>query len=232
MKYQIMQRDYVNTGGSCMVGVTKVDLGYSKPLYVNCDEESYSIVTVDHINSEQEIDDYERITVDCMLWDYLTSNHPHFNMLVDCYNYYYQHDLKRFGAESVGRGRQDLLAAYRRHSQDTDSALYHLNVARDALRDVMAEMKPVTAQMTNAENYITNLIQREITVDEMVRAVNAFKFSYMRLTEQWSLYDEFVNSNNMNLVENYPFDRSFDDINVEEWCDNVLEMLADAHMNK
>jgi hypothetical protein len=96
----------------------------------------------------------------------------------------------------------------------------------------MAEMKPVTAQMTNAENYITNLIQREITVDDMVRAVNAFKFSYMRLTEQWSLYDEFVNSNNMNLVENYPFDRSFDDINVEEWCDNILEMLAEAHMNK
>lgn len=215
-----------------MVGVTKVDFGFSKPLYVNCDEESFSIVTVDHINSEQEIDDYESITVDYMLWDDLTSRHQYYETLVDCYHYYYINDVRRFGIDMAGRGRQDLLAAYKMQSRDTDSALYHLNVARDALRDVMSEMKPVTAQMTNAENYITNLIQREITVDEMVRAVNAFKFSYMRLTEQWSVYTDTVSSSNMDNVSNYPFDRSFDEINVEEWCDNVLEMLADAHMNK
>ena len=232
MLNNILQRDYVSTGGNCMVGVTKVDFGFSKPLYVNCDEESFSIVTVDHINRGLEIDDYESITVDYMLWDDLTSRHQYYETLVDCYNYYYQRDLHKFGVEMVGRGRQDLLVAYKMQSRDTDSALYHLNVARDALRDIMAEMKPVTAQMINAENYIVNLIQREISVENLVQAVNAFKFGYMQLVTQWDVYTDTVNSNNMNLVENYPFDRSFDDINVEDWCDNVLEILADAHMNK
>lgn len=215
-----------------MVGVTKVDFGFSKPLYVNCDEESFSIVTVDHISRGLEIDDYESITVDYMLWDDLTSHHQYYETLVDCYHYYYINDVRYFGAKIAGRGRQDLLAAYKMQSRYTDSALYHLNVARDALRDIMAEMKPVTAQMINAENYIVNLIQREICVEDLVRAVNAFKFGYMQLTAHWDIYTDTVNSNNMNLVENYPFDKSFDDINVEEWCDNVLEMLADAHMNK
>lgn len=215
-----------------MVGVTKVDFGFSKPLYVVCNEESFSIVTVDYISNELEVDDYEAITVDYMLWDDLTARHQYYETLVDCYHYYYINDVRRFSIESVGSGRQDLLAAYKMQSRDTDSALYHLNVARDALRDIMADMKPATAQMINAENYIVNLIQREISVEDLARAVNAFKFGYKQLVEQWDIYTDTVNNNNMNLVDGYPFDRSFDDLNVEEWCDNVLEMLADAHMNK
>ena len=64
MNYQVMNHEYLNTGGHCMVSVFEVWLpDENRTVFVNVGEEYCTITTVNHIMRDLEIDDYDKITV-------------------------------------------------------------------------------------------------------------------------------------------------------------------------
>ena len=64
MNYRIMNHEYLNTGGHCMVSVFEVWLpDENRTVFVNVGEGHCTITTVNHIMSDIEIDDFDKITV-------------------------------------------------------------------------------------------------------------------------------------------------------------------------
>ena len=64
MNYQIMNHEYLNTGGHCMVSVFEVWLpDENRTVFVNVGEGDCTITTVNHIMNDIEIDDFDKITV-------------------------------------------------------------------------------------------------------------------------------------------------------------------------
>lgn len=64
MNYRIMNHEYLNTGGHCMVSVLEVWLpDENRTVFVNVGEGHCTITTVNHIMSDIEIDDFDKITV-------------------------------------------------------------------------------------------------------------------------------------------------------------------------
>ena len=208
-----------------MVGVTEVDFGLGKPLFVNVNEESYSVTTVDHINSVVDVDDYESITVDYCLWESLDSDHPWYDVLADCYHWYYINDVRRFGKESTGEGIPQLMLAYK-VTLDESSDIANLNVISELLQRVLATDAEEVRQYKLAGDYIKCKLEQAHVVKDLITAINKFKFGYMDFTALWSLYDDIVCFGAFDDIEDYPFNKSFDEINIEKWCDNMLERLS------
>ena len=64
MNYQIINHDYMNTGGHCMVSVFEVWIkDVNKTVFVNIGEEYITMTTVNHIWRDLDIDDYNDITI-------------------------------------------------------------------------------------------------------------------------------------------------------------------------
>lgn len=57
---------------------------------------------------------------------------------------------------------------------------------------------------------------------EMIDALILFKQSYNKITELW---DMDVDLNELESVERYPFERSFDDICIPEWVNETVAEL-------
>jgi hypothetical protein len=64
MNYQVINHDYMNTGGHCMISVFEVWLkDDNKTVFVNVGEEYVTITTVNHICRDLDIEDYSDITI-------------------------------------------------------------------------------------------------------------------------------------------------------------------------
>lgn len=64
MNYSVISHNYENTGGHCMISVFEVWLpDENRTVFVNVGEGYCTITTVNHIMSDIEIDDFDKITV-------------------------------------------------------------------------------------------------------------------------------------------------------------------------
>lgn len=64
MNYNVISHNYENTGGHCMISVFEVWLpDENRTVFVNVGEEYCTVTTVNHIMSDLEIDDFDKITV-------------------------------------------------------------------------------------------------------------------------------------------------------------------------
>ena len=64
MNYKVISHDYEDTGGHCMVSVLEVWLpDENRTVFVNVGEGYCTITTVNHIISDIEIDDFDKITI-------------------------------------------------------------------------------------------------------------------------------------------------------------------------
>ena len=64
-KYQIINHDYINTGGNCMVSVFDVHFkAENVTRFVNVSDEYITLTTIDIINFDNDIDDYSAVTID------------------------------------------------------------------------------------------------------------------------------------------------------------------------
>lgn len=96
--YKVLNYEYENTGGNCMVGIFEVWLPEEKrTAYVMANEEGASIVSVDYIRNEIEIDDYDEITIDTVDWGRVTGHEKYFELYRHCLNEYTKSDCKHFG---------------------------------------------------------------------------------------------------------------------------------------
>ena len=96
--FTILRYNYVNTGGNCMVGIHEVWLpDDNRTAYVHTNEEGCSLVTVDYLEHDLELDDYDSVTLEYYNWDDISPRCKYFELFRRCYNDYLKDDCKRFG---------------------------------------------------------------------------------------------------------------------------------------
>ena len=95
--YTILNYEYLNTGGNCMVGISEVWLPEKmQTVYVYVNEEGYTMSAVDYIRNELEIDDYDALTIEADDWGRTTGHETYFNLYRHCLNEYIKDDCRYF----------------------------------------------------------------------------------------------------------------------------------------
>lgn len=106
MNYNVISHNYENTGGHCMISVFEVWLpDENRTVFVNVGEDYCTITTVNHIMSDLEIDDFDKITVATLNYkesDNYTVTNEYFELCRYCLFEYLKKDCKYMGyAESL-----------------------------------------------------------------------------------------------------------------------------------
>ena len=57
---------------------------------------------------------------------------------------------------------------------------------------------------------------------EMIAALANFRDAYKQLLNAWELYD----INNTTSIQKYPFEKSFDELTIVEWCNETIDELS------
>jgi hypothetical protein len=98
MNYNVISHNYENAGGCCMISVFEVWLpDENRTVFVNVGEEYCTVTTVNHIMSDLEIDDFDKITIATLsyrLADYRTVTNEYFELCRYCLFEYLKIDCK------------------------------------------------------------------------------------------------------------------------------------------
>lgn len=96
--FKVLNYEYLNTGGNCMVGIFTVWVpALKQTAYALTNESGCTLTTVDYIGNEIEIDDYDEITIDRCDFDDLLSSATYFELYRYCLNEYTKSDCRYFG---------------------------------------------------------------------------------------------------------------------------------------
>ena len=97
-RFKVLNYEYLNTGGNCMVGIFTVWLpALKQTVYALTNEVGCSIVTADYISNELDIDDYDEVTIDRCDFDELQPSATYFELYRYCLNEYTKSDCRYFG---------------------------------------------------------------------------------------------------------------------------------------
>lgn len=96
--FKVLNYEYLNTGGNCMVGIFTVWLpGINQTVYALTNEVGCTIATADYISNELDIEDYDDVTIDRCDFDDLCDNATYFELYRYCLNEYTKSDCRYFG---------------------------------------------------------------------------------------------------------------------------------------
>lgn len=96
--FKVLNYEYLNTGGNCMVGIFTVWIpALKQTVYVMTNEEGCSIVTADYISNDLDIEDYDEVTIDRCDFDELHPSATYFELYRYCLNEYTKSDCRYFG---------------------------------------------------------------------------------------------------------------------------------------
>lgn len=99
-RYAINDYEYFNTGGNCMVGITTIaDLQENRTLYVYCNEDGWSITTLNYLYFDFDFDDYNSgCTIDSGSWSYNDNevDEELMSLIKDCRFTFMKDDCKKF----------------------------------------------------------------------------------------------------------------------------------------
>lgn len=101
MNYNVISHNYENTGGHCMISVFEVWLpDENRTVFVNVGEGYCTITTVNHIMSDIEIDDFDKITIATLNYkesDDCTVTNKYFELCRYCLFEYLKKNCKYMG---------------------------------------------------------------------------------------------------------------------------------------
>lgn len=101
MNYKVISHDYENAGGHCMVSVFEVWLpDENRTVFVNVGEGYCTITTVNHVMSDIEIDDFDKITIATLSYkdaDDFTVTNDYFELCRYCLFEYLKKNCKYMG---------------------------------------------------------------------------------------------------------------------------------------
>lgn len=128
-KFQVLDYDYLNTGGNCMVGIFEVWLPEeNRVAYALTNEEGVTLSVVDYISNELEVDDYDKFFIDYCDYGRLTGHEKYFELYRHCMNEYLISDCKYFGYTKDVPWH---LLSDELQSQITDDYLKYIETERD-----------------------------------------------------------------------------------------------------
>jgi hypothetical protein len=95
--FKVLNYQYLNTGGNCMVGIHEVWLPEEKKVvYVYTNEEGGTISTVDYIRLDIDVDDYDELIMDYADWGRITGYEKYFELYRHCHSQYLVDDCRHF----------------------------------------------------------------------------------------------------------------------------------------
>lgn len=96
--FKVLNYEYINTGGNCMVGIFTVWLPEEKrTIYALTNEEGCNLSVVDYISNELDIDDYDELIIDHCVFSFLNGTEEYFELYRYCMNEYNKSDCRHFG---------------------------------------------------------------------------------------------------------------------------------------
>lgn len=96
--FQVINYEYLNTGGNTMVGIFTVWLpDKNRTAYVLANEEGANLTSVDYISNELPIDDYDELILDHCVYEFLHGDEEYFELWRYCLNEYLKSDCRYFG---------------------------------------------------------------------------------------------------------------------------------------
>lgn len=97
LSFKVLNYDYFNSGGGCMVGVFEVWLpDRNQVVYALTNEEGCTLASVDYISNDLEIEDYDELMIECVDWGRLTGHEKYFELYRHCLNEYTKSDCAAF----------------------------------------------------------------------------------------------------------------------------------------
>ena len=209
MEFKIISHTYENTGGNTMVSYFQVWLPEEyRTIFVNANEEGATFSVVDFYHGE--IEDY----FDTIICDFTTDkpdvNHKYFEIFRYCLNEYTRHDCKRFG--------------------------YTTYMPYELLSDELQQkVTPEYRKWVGKDNYQTDgffvfedadFLAKRRAAKEIIMGLKNFKKAYNDLLKTWCLItDVDLDFNMLEAIKSYPFERSFDEYDVDKWIDEMVSEL-------
>lgn len=97
-KFKVLDYEYFNSGGHCMVGVFTVWLpDKNQTIYALTNEEGCTLATVDYIRNDLDIDDYDELMIESVDWGRVTGYEKYFDLYRYCLRHYTKSDCAYFG---------------------------------------------------------------------------------------------------------------------------------------
>lgn len=95
--FQVLNYEYLNTGGNTMVGIFTVWLPKElKTVYAMTNEEGCNLSVVDYISNDLGIDNYDELIIDTCDFGRLTGREKYFELYRHCLNEYTKSDCRYF----------------------------------------------------------------------------------------------------------------------------------------
>ena len=69
---------------------------------------------------------------------------------------------------------------------------------------------------------VTNFRSKQERTAEMITALTNFRDAYRKLLDAWELYD----LNDTEAIQKYPFEKSFDELTIVEWCNETINEIS------
>lgn len=209
MEFKIISHTYENTGGNTMVSYFQVWLPEeNRTIFVNANEEGATFATVDFYHGE--IEDY----FDTIICDFITDdpdvNHKYFEIFRRCINEYFKHDCKRF---------------------DYMACLQYELLSDELKQKVTPEYKKWIGDGDyQTDGYFIfedpDFIERRSAIKEVINKLDGFKRAYNGLLNAWCLTQSMdIDFNMLEAINSYPFEKSFDEYNVDDWVDEMVREL-------
>jgi|SRR5690606_740749 len=208
MKLQVTNHDYMNTGGGCMVSIfTIYDEQLNRTLYLMINEEGGSLSTADYISTEVEFAD--NMLIDSFSISTLKPTDNNFELFRDCFIEHVKKDCQRYKHTYALRFeqlpkelQQQLTPEYRKWHEEHIGSYYETDGYKMIL-DAGFRSKQERAA-------------------EMITALTNFRDAYKKLLDIWNLYD----LNSTEAIQKYPFEKSFDELTIVEWCNETINEIS------
>lgn len=223
MRYKELNYEYVNTGGNCMVGITEVWLPEeNRTVFVYVNDHDCVVTPVDFIRKDIDVNDYEESAVDVLDYNELTGAQIVQNKYYELYRYciskFIVDDYKKF--KTCNLLPFVLLSDDLQRQVTPEYRIWHeKNVGRLYRTDGIHVMLD--------GSYIQDNTARQ-EKEKLTFALWQFKHAYKQLLETWQ-DAHYVDLNKLKANDKYPFTYSFDELEVVDWIDSVVDEL---HGNK
>lgn len=220
MEFKILSHSYENTGGGCMVGFASVWLPEeNRVIFVQTNDEGSSFWTVDAYHAGLDT---------LKPFDYLTTTytsavtHKYFEVARECMRRFLRCD----GRHSLpyvwlpDQVKEQVTEDYTKWLYEEHGVSYPFYFADETKLYMEEEYEDLIREQNRkraAEEAAA--IVADLNRAEIVVAFENFKRAYADVVSVWSKERELVSNI---LVEDYPFDQSFDELGVPQWCDDVI----------
>lgn len=220
MNYKVLAHEFTNTGGNCMVNITDVWLpDENKTVYVYTNEDGCTIATADYIRHCLDVDDCNEFIMDSLYYCDLTADqikaHNYFELYRDCIFEFTKQYCKYFKCKRAlpycllsKEMQSQITAEYRTWFEENVSEKFAIDGDKVILSSGYKPYKPLQTEK-----------------EKLVFALWQFKYAHRQLAKVWQ-EAYYIDLSHRKANESYPFTSSFDELEVGEWVDKLVDELT------